>query len=38
VFWSLPGTQVELDALHMVSGRYEERGTTVGFGAVIICH
>jgi len=37
VFWSLPGTQIELDALHMVSGRYEERGTTVGFGAVIIC-
>jgi len=38
VFWSLPGVQVELDALHMVSGRYDERGTTVGFGAVIINH
>lgn len=38
VFWSPPGLQVELDALHMLSGRYEEHGTTAGFGAVIICH
>lgn len=38
VFWSLPGVQVELDALHTVSGRYGEREASVGFGAVIICH
>jgi len=37
VFWSLPGVQVEMDALHTVSGRYGEGETSVGFGAVIMC-